>query len=153
MAASTLEMYVNSGNVRVTLSLNWASLVAQTVKNLPGMQETWVQSLGWEDTLEKGVAAHSSVLAWRIPWAEEPGGLQCVGCKEPDTPERLAHITVTKLQRSDVTAEFYTVSTIIQCQRELFSGSFTISTVMSKLDFSWSWLTKTTEWSSSIHDG
>ena len=97
MAASTLEMYVNSGYVRVTLSLNWASLVAQTVKNLPGMQETWVQSLGWEDTLEKGVAAHSSVLAWRIPWAEEPGGLQCVGCKEPDTPERLAHITVTKL--------------------------------------------------------
>ena len=51
-------------------------LVAQTVKNLPAMQETWVQSLDWEDPLEKGIASHSSVLAWRIPWTEEPGGLQ-----------------------------------------------------------------------------
>ena len=46
------------------------------VKNLPAMQETQVQSLGWEDLLEKGTAAHSSILAWRIPWTEEPGGLQ-----------------------------------------------------------------------------
>ena len=46
----------------------WASLVAQMVKNLPAMQETWVGSLGWEDPLEKGKATHSSVLAWRIPW-------------------------------------------------------------------------------------
>ena len=46
----------------------WASLVAQLVKNLPAMQETWVQSLGWEDLLEKGTATHSSILAWRIPW-------------------------------------------------------------------------------------
>ena len=46
------------------------------VKNLPAMQETWVQSLGWEDPLEKGMATHSSILAWRIPWTEEPGGLQ-----------------------------------------------------------------------------
>ena len=46
----------------------WASLVAQLVKNLPVMQETWVQSLGWEDPLEKGKATHSSILAWRIPW-------------------------------------------------------------------------------------
>ena len=45
-----------------------ASLVAQTVKNLPAVQETWVQSLGWEDPLEKGTATHSSILAWRIPW-------------------------------------------------------------------------------------
>ena len=49
------------------------SLVAQTVKNLPAMQETWVQSLGQEDALEKGMAIHSSILAWRIPWIEEPG--------------------------------------------------------------------------------
>ena len=54
----------------------WASLVAQTVKNLPAMQETQVQSLNWEDPLEKGIATHSSILAWRIPWTEEPGGLQ-----------------------------------------------------------------------------
>ena len=45
------------------------------VKHLPAMQETWVQSLGWEDTLEKGMATHSSILAWRIPQTEEPGGL------------------------------------------------------------------------------
>ena len=53
----------------------WASLVAQTVKNLPAMQETRVRSLGWKEPLEKGMVTHSSVLAWRIPWTEEPGGL------------------------------------------------------------------------------
>ena len=56
----------------------WASLVAQMVKNLPAMQ-TWVQSLSWEDSLEKGMATHSSILAWRMPWTEEPGGLQPMG--------------------------------------------------------------------------
>ena len=49
------------------------------VKNLPAMQETWVPFLGWEDTLEEGMATHSSVLAQRIPWTEEPGGLQSMG--------------------------------------------------------------------------
>ena len=49
------------------------------VKNLPAMQETWVQSLGREDLLEKGIVTHSSILAWRIPWAEEPGGLRSMG--------------------------------------------------------------------------
>ena len=53
----------------------WASLETQTVKNLPVMGETRVQSLGWEDPLEKGLATHSCILAWKIPWAEEPGGL------------------------------------------------------------------------------
>ena len=53
--------------------------VAQTVKNLPAMQETWVQSLGWEDPLEKGMAIHSSILAQRIQWTEKPGGLQRMG--------------------------------------------------------------------------
>ena len=53
--------------------------MAQTVKNLPAMRETQVQSLGWEDSLEKGKAIHSSILAWRIPWTEKPGGLQSVG--------------------------------------------------------------------------
>ena len=53
--------------------------MAQTVKNLPEMQETWVQSLGQEGPLEKGMAAHSSTLAWRIPWTEESGGLQSTG--------------------------------------------------------------------------
>ena len=49
------------------------------VKNPPTVQEMWVQSLGWEDLLEKGMATHSSILAWRIPWTEEPGGLQSMG--------------------------------------------------------------------------
>ena len=55
------------------------SLIARLVKNLPTMQETWVQSLGQEDPLEKEMAAHSSILAWRIPWTEEPGRLQSMG--------------------------------------------------------------------------
>ena len=53
--------------------------VAQSVKNLPAVQETWVRSLGWEDPLEKEMATHSSILAWKIPWTEEPGGLQSMG--------------------------------------------------------------------------
>ena len=57
----------------------WVSLVAQLVKNLPAMQKTWVQSLDWENSLEKEMATHSSTLAWRIPWTEEPGGLQSMG--------------------------------------------------------------------------
>ena len=56
--------------------------VAQTVKNLPAMQETRVQSLGREDPLKKGMAIHSSILAWRIPWTEEPGGLQSIGLQK-----------------------------------------------------------------------
>ena len=56
-----------------------ASLEAQMVKNLPAMQEMWVRSLGWEDPLEKGMATHSSIPAWGIPWTEEPGGLQSMG--------------------------------------------------------------------------
>ena len=54
------------------------------VKNLPTVQETWVQSLGWEDPREKGMATHSSSLAWRIPWTEESGGLQFMGSKRDD---------------------------------------------------------------------
>ena len=71
-------------------SLPWIYLVAQSVKNPPAIQETRVQSLGWEDPLEKGMATHSSILAWRIPWAEEPGGLQSVGL------QRVRHDLVTK---------------------------------------------------------
>ena len=56
-----------------------APLEAQTVKNLPAMWETQVRSLGWEDPLEKGIATYSSILAWRIWWTEEPGGLQSMG--------------------------------------------------------------------------
>ena len=58
------------------------SLVAQMVKNLPAMPETWIQFLGQEDPLEKGMATHSSILAWRIPWTEKPGRLQSMGLQK-----------------------------------------------------------------------
>ena len=63
------------------------------VKNMPAMHETWVQSLGWEDSLEKEMATHSSILAWRIPWTEEPGGLQSMGS------QRVRHDLVTEQQQ------------------------------------------------------
>ena len=75
--------WITSGNLlfKSFSEQNWASLVAQTVKNPPAMQETWVWSLGWKDPLEKGMATHSSILAWRIPWTGEPDGL--VGLQSP----------------------------------------------------------------------
>ena len=69
----------------------WASLVAQRLKHLPGMLETQVRSLGWEDPLEKEMATHSSTLAWRIPWREEPGRLQFMGS------QRVGHDWATSL--------------------------------------------------------
>ena len=60
-------------------------LVALPVKNPPEIQETWVRSLGWEDPLEKEISTHSSILAWRIPWTEEPGELQSMGLQMLDT--------------------------------------------------------------------
>ena len=67
--------------IEVTFGEWWASLVAQMVKDLPALQEIWVRSLGWEDPLEKEMATYSSILAWRIPWTEEPGGLQSMGLR------------------------------------------------------------------------
>ena len=61
------------------LQYSWASLGAQLVKNPPAMQETYIQSLGWKDPLEEGMATHSSILAWTVPWTEEPGRLQSMG--------------------------------------------------------------------------
>ena len=58
---------------------HWTSLVAQMAKNLPAVQEIWVLSLGWENPLEKGMATHPSILAWRIPWTEDPGRPQFIG--------------------------------------------------------------------------
>ena len=62
-----------------TITRDRASLVVQSVDNLPAIQKTWIQSLGQEDPLEEEMATHSSILAWRIPWTEEPGGLQSMG--------------------------------------------------------------------------
>ena len=63
----------------ISMFISGTSLVAQMVRNLPAMQETWVQSLGWEDPLERRMATPSSILTWRITWTEEPGGLQSMG--------------------------------------------------------------------------
>ena len=68
----------------------WASLVAQLAKNLPAVQETRVRSLGWKDPLEKEMATHSSNLAWRIPWTEEPVGIQSIRHKESNMTECLS---------------------------------------------------------------
>ena len=74
---------------------NWTSVVAQTLKNPPAMWETQVWSLGWEDPLEEEMAIHSSILAWRIPWTEEPGGLQSRGS------QRVGHDLATKRSTAD----------------------------------------------------
>ena len=65
----------------LTTSATWETLDS-VVKNLPAKQETWVQSLGWEDPLEEEMATHSSIPAWEIPWTEDPGGLQSMGSKK-----------------------------------------------------------------------
>ena len=65
--------------IYLVLMFSWASLVAQLVKNLPAMRETWVQSLGHEEPLDKGMVTHESILAWRIQWPENPNGLQSMG--------------------------------------------------------------------------
>ena len=74
------------------LQCSWASLVARLVKNPPALWETQVRSLDWEDPLEKGMATHSSILAWRIPWTEEPGRLQSAGLQ---SLTRLGNFTFT----------------------------------------------------------
>ena len=73
---------LSTSAVSLHYSLTVASLVAQLVKNLPAMQETRVRSWGLEDPLEKEIASHSSILAWKISWAEEPGGLQSMGSQK-----------------------------------------------------------------------
>ena len=74
-----LKNMENCWRVSNTILCTWASLENQMVKNPPEIEETWVWPLGQEDSLEKGMAPHSSTLAWRIPWTEEPGGLQSMG--------------------------------------------------------------------------
>ena len=76
-----------------TITRDRASLVVQSVDNLPAIQKTWIQSLGQEDPLEEEMATHSSILAWRIPWTEEPGGLQSMGL------QRVRHDWMTNTTR------------------------------------------------------
>ena len=77
----TLALFhsVLQGQIYLLLQVSWTSLVAQTVKHLSTMWETWVRSLGREDPLGKEMAIHSSTIAWKIPWTEEPGRLQSMG--------------------------------------------------------------------------
>ena len=72
-------MFITDPNLGRTLTETWVSLVAQTIKNLPVMQETWVRSLGQDVPLEKEIVTHSSILACRTPWTEELGKLQSMG--------------------------------------------------------------------------
>ena len=77
LIAIVLNLYISSGRIEIFPMLT--SLVAQTVKRLSTVWETWVRSLRWEDPLEKEMAIHSSTIAWKIPWTEEPGRLQSMG--------------------------------------------------------------------------
>ena len=78
------------------MSIVDSPLVAQTVKNLPAMKETWVQSLGLKDPREKEMATHSSILAWKIPWTEEPGRLQSMGSQRVGTLFQVQVLQSTK---------------------------------------------------------
>ena len=76
--------------------------MAQTVKCLLAMRETWVRSLGGEDPLEKEMATHSSILAWKIPWTEKPGGLQSVGLRESDMTYWLNNFKINKENKNEL---------------------------------------------------
>ena len=116
------------------------SLVAQPVKYLLIMLETWVQSLGQEDLLEKEMATHSSILAWKTPWMEEAGRLQSIGHKELDRTERLHFHFQTNSFKMPLTPEihtfsyqfnghitFYQVGTILTVKRNGMDNSGTIN--------------------------
>ena len=99
LSESLIQFSVDGWSHVPSLLFTWgqtmgASLVAQRLKHLPAVRETWVWSLGWEDLLEKGMATHSSILAWRIPWTEEPGRLQSMGV------QRVRHDWATSLTHS-----------------------------------------------------
>ena len=97
-----------------------ASLVAQTVKNLPAMQQTWVWSLGWEDPLEGGMATHPSILAWRIPWTEEATGLQSIGSQK--VRQQLKQLN-TECQPRWVSLGARSLTSVIPCFSRPIRGS------------------------------
>ena len=99
----------------------WTSLTAQSVKNLPAMQETWVQFLGWEDPLEKEMATHSSTLAWKISWTGEPGRLQSMGLK------RVGHDWATSQEFKVKRFCFWTLAMITNVSGWLLKSSKLIS--------------------------
>ena len=97
-----IHLFLPSTNIYQVLSLSLASLVAQRLKHLPAMRETRVQSLGWEDPLEKEMVTHSSILAWRILWMEEPGGLHLI-----------QEITKSQIRLSNFTFTFFSLCHIL----------------------------------------
>ena len=110
--------------ILTTCYVLWASLVAQTVKGLPAMRETWVQFLGREDPLEKEMAIPSSTLAWKIPWTEEPGRLQSMGSQRVghDWATSLIHyplVTMYYAEHQALGSYLWTKQTIIPDPREL----------------------------------
>ena len=96
-------MHARTAHICKWVRIQWASLVVQMVKRLPAMLETQVRSLGWEDPLEKGMATHSSTLAWKIPWTEEPGRLKFMGSQRVghDWATSLTHLRIQLLQDSE----------------------------------------------------
>ena len=102
----------------------YTSLVAQTVKRLPTMRETWVQSLGQEDLLEKGMATHSSTLAWKILWTEKPGRLQSMGLQRVT---QLSDFTFTLTIRRGFCLKTQGISKTAKskCSRKVSGSSFT----------------------------
>ena len=109
----------STSGTTVSLSFLWGPLVAQKLKRLPAMRETWVRSLGREDPLEKEMATYSSILAWRIPWTEEPGGLQSTGL------QRVRHDWATSLHFTSLWLFFsiglpWWLRICLQCRRSGF---------------------------------
>ena len=85
------------GNDEHNIVYIWGFPSGSADKNAPAVQETWVRSLGWEDALEEGMVTHSSILAWKIPWTEEPGGLSSMGLQELDMTEVTEHAHILRL--------------------------------------------------------
>ena len=96
-------------------------LLAQTTKNLPAMQENWVRSLGWEAPLKKGMATHSSILAWKIPWTEEPDGLQSPGL------QRVRHNWMTNTFTFTLSSQWVLHLILLVCILKTFKTHFTDS--------------------------
>ena len=124
------------------------SLVAQMVKCLPAVQETWVQSLGWEDPLQKEMATHSSTLAWKIPWTEEPGRLQSMGSQRVghdwETPLSLSlssHTTNNgriRIQPTDLSLSQYAKKNSLKNEKR--NSSFAQLSLTASYVWTWSYL-------------
>ena len=110
------------------LQYSWASLGAQMVKNPSAMLEIWDLSLSWEDPLEEGMTTHSSILAWRIPWTEEPGGLQSTGSQTATHNGQTKHAQI-KYKRGFI----FTYITIFSCTILVKTFRSEVNTILSSI--------------------